>query len=56
MTRYYCDKCNKELNSILTIKLFNRYGGLEKEVDLCNTCYKEINEYLKKGVCPDDGK
>ena len=56
MTRHYCDKCNKELNSVLTIKLFNRYGGIEKEFDLCNTCYKEIDEYLTKGVHSDDRK
>ena len=48
MTRHYCDRCNKELNSILKIKLFNCYGGIEKEFDLCNTCYKEIDEYLRK--------
>lgn len=49
MIRYYCDTCNKELDSILTIKFYNRYGGIEIEAHLCNTCYKEeINKYLKK--------
>lgn len=48
---YICDHCGKEIDCIkdyteIEIDDFN----FDKEVDLCTTCYQELNDIVEKFV------
>lgn len=43
MTKNYCDRCGAEIDNPFTLKL-----PLNRHVDLCEDCFKELLEFLAK--------
>lgn len=46
MTKYYCDKCKKEVNSVV----LNLRPQTHDCVELCNTCDTECGELIREAA------
>lgn len=49
MEFYKCDICYKTIHKSNKIQGLKDFGGIEKvEIDLCDKCYEDLNNYLLK--------
>lgn len=46
MTKYFCDRCGKEIPNISIVKLIHN-GGELKVMELCKDCIEDIKEEMK---------
>lgn len=37
-----CDHCEKPFTNVITISINSSDGGMEAEIDLCNSCYDKM--------------
>ena len=49
MKKYYCDKCKKEIEDKVEIRIqqYHHNGWITKEYDTCVDCAKQLRKYIR---------